>query len=319
MNRDITYSRTDKDVPAIEIQNLSRSFGSHVALDDVSLTVPVGGVFGLVGLNGAGKTTLIKHLIGSLRAHQGSVRIFGDDPIAEPVKVLGRIGYLTEEDSLPSWLTVGQLIEYGRSVYPNWDDDYAAKLCDQFRLRPSDVLSSLSKGVRARAGLLIAIAHHPDLLILDEPSSGLDPIARRDILEAIISGVNQQGRTVLFSSHLLDEVSRVCETIGIMHGGQLQAPEALDDIQSRYGHWIVRGGDKGSDGEQCPQIKNAIEVQGGPDEWSVIGPIEMPDDPDFPADRVIEKRPMQLERYFAARVNASSRGVDVSPAAEVVS
>jgi ABC-2 type transport system ATP-binding protein len=284
--------------PAIEVKNLSRRFGRSVALDNVSLTIPVGGVFGLVGLNGAGKTTLIKHLIGALRAQSGTVRIFGDDPVAKPVQVLGRIGYMSEEDTLPQWLRVDQLIRYARSVYPNWDDEYAASLCEQFRLRPSDALSTLSKGGRARAGLLVAIAHHPDLLILDEPSSGLDPIARRDILEAIIAGVSDEGRTVLFSSHLLDEVARVCETIGIMHGSRLSPPQTLDEIQSGYTQWIIRG-----HGNHPPQLEMAMEITGGPHEWTVVGPNELADQDYFPKDQVIEQRSMTLDRYFAARAS----------------
>lgn len=314
---------------AIEVQHLSRRFGRSEALRDVSLTVPVGGVYGLVGLNGAGKTTLIRHLIGGLRAHQGSVRIFGDDPVSDPVAVLQRIGYLTEEDSLPRWLTVAQLVDYGRSVYPRWDDEYAESLCEQFQLLPSDRLGALSKGARARAGLLAAIAHHPDLLILDEPSSGLDPIARRDILEAIIAGVSHEGRTVLFSSHLLDEVARVCDTVGVMHDGQLQPSVTLDEIQSEFGHWIIQG-------QTRPLIDGAINVQGarrqpamdqapadgqgagGIQEWSVVGPLSLEDDSGFPIERVIERRPMTLECYFAARVNSSASS-DVAEAATEVS
>ncbi|QEG41716.1 ABC transporter ATP-binding protein [Roseimaritima ulvae] len=290
---------TGTDVMAIEVQGLSRRFGRHLALDDVSLKVPVGGVFGLVGLNGAGKTTLIKHLIGSLRPHVGNVRIFGTSPIEDPVTVLGRIGYLTEEDSLPRWLTVRQLFEFGRSVYPTWDDEYAASLCERFQLRPNEPLGTLSKGVRARAGLLAAIAHHPDLLILDEPSSGLDPIARRDILEAIISGISDQGRTVLFSSHLLDEVARVCETVGVMSNGQLLPPETLDTIQSQYSEWIIQSNVR-------PVISKALDTQGDGAEWSIVGPASMSEQADFPSDRVIEHRPMTLDRYFSARVHRSS-------------
>jgi ABC-2 type transport system ATP-binding protein len=158
-------------------------------LNDVSLSVPRGVVFGLVGENGAGKSTLIKHLLGLWRAETGTVRLFGLDPASDPVAVLGRIGYLSEEPDLPGWMRVGELLRYTQAFYPRWDPAYAGQLRDQFGLSADARIKTLSKGQRARLGLLAAEAHRPDFLILDEPSSGLDPIVRRDILEAIIRTV----------------------------------------------------------------------------------------------------------------------------------
>src|SRR5262249_43351922 len=160
--------------------------------------VPRGAVFGLVGANGAGKTTLIKHVLGLLRAAAGSVRVFGRDPVADPVGVLSHVGYLSEEPDLPGWMRVAELLRYTRAFYPGWDDAYAERLRRDFGLDPAARVKHLSKGQRARAGLLIALAYRPDLLVLDEPSTGLDPVVRRDILEAIIRTVAEEGRTVLF-------------------------------------------------------------------------------------------------------------------------
>ena len=173
----------------VAIGNLSRRFGSRTVLNDVSLDVPRGSVFGLVGENGAGKTTLIKHILGLLRAEAGTVRVFGLDPVADPVSVLGRIGYLSEQPDLPGWMRVDELIRYTQAFYPRWDPAYAEELREQFGLDPAARIKSLSKGQRAKLGLLAAQAHRPDLLLLDEPSSGLDPIVRRDILEAVIRTV----------------------------------------------------------------------------------------------------------------------------------
>jgi ABC-2 type transport system ATP-binding protein len=166
--------------PVIEIADLTRRFGTKDALSSVTLTFPRGGVYGLVGANGAGKTTLIKHVMGLLKAERGSVRIFGLDPVAAPVGVLSHIGYLSEENDLPGWMTVGELIRYTRAFYPKWDDAYAEELRKRFALDAGQKIKNLSKGQKARAGLLIALAHRPQLLVLDEPSSGLDPIVRKD-------------------------------------------------------------------------------------------------------------------------------------------
>ena len=165
----------------VEIRNVSRRFGAKAALDDVSFDVPAGSVVGLVGENGAGKTTLIKHILGLLKAQSGTVRVFGLDPVREPVKVLSRIGYLSEEPDLPGWMRVQELLRYIAAFYPTWDAAYAERLREEFELDPSARLKQLSKGQRARAGLIAALAYRPELLLLDEPSSGLDPVVRRDI------------------------------------------------------------------------------------------------------------------------------------------
>jgi ABC-2 type transport system ATP-binding protein len=189
---------------AVEIKGLSRNFGAKRALDQVDLNVKRGRVFGLVGANGAGKTTLIKHLLGRLTPERGTVRVFGYDPVADPVAVLGRVGYLSENRDLPTWMCVDELIRYAAAFYPQWDGAYAEALRRQFGLESRAKIKSLSRGENAKAGLLIALAYRPELLLLDEPSSGLDPVVRRDILEAIIRTAADEGRTVLFSSHLLE-------------------------------------------------------------------------------------------------------------------
>src|SRR3954466_6314137 len=131
--------------PVIQIADLTRRFGTNTALDSVSLSLPRGAVYGLVGANGAGKTTLIKHILGLLRAESGSVRVFGLDPVADPVGVLSRIGYLSEEHDLPAWMRVGELLRYSRAFYPGWDDAYAEELRQAFALDLSAQIKELSK------------------------------------------------------------------------------------------------------------------------------------------------------------------------------
>jgi ABC-2 type transport system ATP-binding protein len=217
--------------PVINVSELTRRFGAKTALSSVSLSMPRGAVYGLVGVNGAGKTTLIKHVLGLLRAQSGSVRVFGLDPVTDPVAVLSRIGYLSEENDIPDWMRVDELIRYSRAFYPAWDDAYAEELRQSFALDPAAKIKTLSKGQKARVGLLIALAYRPDLLVLDEPSSGLDPIVRRDILGAIIRTIAHEGRTVLFSSHLLAEVEQVADHVTMINSGKIVLSAALETIR----------------------------------------------------------------------------------------
>jgi ABC-2 type transport system ATP-binding protein len=218
----------------ITVSELTRRFGAKTALASVSLSISRGAVYGLVGENGAGKTTLIKHILGLLRAQSGSVRVFGLDPVADPVGVLSRIGYLSEERDLRGWMRVDELIRYTRAFYPGWDDAYAEELLHAFALDASATIGTLSKGEKARVGLLIALAYRPELLVLDEPSTGLDPVVRRDILDAIVRTIADEGRTVLFSSHLLDEVERVADHVTMISHGRIVLSAPLAAIRESH-------------------------------------------------------------------------------------
>lgn len=250
----------------IEIAGLSRHFGTKRALDNISLGVPRGIVLGLVGENGAGKTTLIKHVLGLLRAEQGRVRVFGEDPVANPASVLSRIGYLSENRDLPHWMRVGELLRYTQAFYPTWDAAYAEALRRQFRLEENARVRTLSRGELAKAGLLVALAYRPALLVLDEPSSGLDPIVRRDILEAIVRTVADEGRTVLFSSHLLDEIERVSDRVAIIVNGRMVLCGAVDDIKRSHSQLTLRFA---APQARTPEIAGALAIFGSGLEWTV--------------------------------------------------
>jgi ABC-2 type transport system ATP-binding protein len=292
----------------IAISNLSRRFGSKAALDDVSLYVPRGGVFGLVGENGAGKTTLIKHILGLFRAESGTVRVFGHDPVAEPVSVLGGIGYLSEQPDLPGWMRVEELIRYTQAFYPGWDAAYAEELRKQFGLDARARLKTLSKGQQAKAGLLAAQAHRPKLLLLDEPSSGLDPMVRRDILEAVIRTVADEGRTVFFSSHLLEEIERVSDHVAMLHQGKLVLCGSLDEIKQQHRRVTLRFGASLS---VAPSVPGAISVTGAGKEWGVIcngGRGDLPSAAaKFGADIVDERAPSLSEIFVAYAAAGQSR------------
>ena len=288
--------------PAIQIEGVTRQFASKRALDNVSLTVPRGMVFGLVGENGAGKTTLIKHILGLLRAQSGSVRVFGLDPVADPAQVLSQIGYLSENRDLPPWMRVDELLRYTRAFYKSWDAKYAEELRAQFALENSGRVKNLSRGETARAGLLLALAHRPPLLVLDEPSSGLDPVVRRDILEAIIRTVAEEGRTVLFSSHLLEEVERVSDHLAMMHNGRLVLCGPLEDIKHSYRRIVVRFD---SPLAQPPALDGALSVTGSAHEWTVIcnGLGNVTASASRLGGKVVSEHPPSLDEIFVAHAS----------------
>jgi ABC-2 type transport system ATP-binding protein len=288
----------------VAITNLSRRFGSKAALDDVSLYVPRGSVFGLVGENGAGKTTLIKHVLGLLRAESGTVRAFGIDPVSDPVSVLGRIGYLSEQPDLPGWMRVDELLRYTQAFYPKWDAAYAQELLVQFGLNPVQRLNTLSKGQAAKAGLLIAQAHRPELLLLDEPSSGLDPLVRRTILEAVIRTVADEGRTVFFSSHLLEEIERVSDQIAMLHQGKLVLCGPLDEIKAQHRQFTLHFE---INQEQPPVIAGALSISGKGREWTLMcngARHELPAAAEKLGARIVDERAPSLNEIFVAHAGA---------------
>jgi ABC-2 type transport system ATP-binding protein len=309
----MTFPSPSSAESVVAVTNLLRRFGPKTALDDVSLYVPRGCVFGLVGENGAGKTTLIKHVLGLLRTEAGSVRVFGLDPVADPVSVLGRVGYLSEQPDLPGWMRVDELMRYTQAFYPKWDSSYARELREQFGLDPRARIGTLSKGQRAKAGLLLAQAHRPDLLLLDEPSSGLDPLVRRDILEAVIRTVADEGRTVFFSSHLLEEIERVSDHVAMLHQGKLVLCGTLDDVKSQH-HQIVLYFDTVQ--SQPPRIPGALTVNGSAKEWVVLCNGACVDFSTVVASlgaRIVDERRPSLEAIFVGHAGASEKAV-VQPA-----
>jgi ABC-2 type transport system ATP-binding protein len=300
----------------VEIENLSRRFGAKTALDDVNFEIRAGSVVGLVGENGAGKTTLIKHILGLLKAQTGSVRVFGRNPVEDPVGVLSHIGYLSEEPDMPGWMRVHQLMRYIAAFYPNWDHDYAEQLRLEFDLDPMQKVKSLSKGQRARAGLLIALAYRPDLLVLDEPSSGLDPIVRRDILSAIIRTIADEGRTVLFSSHLLAEVERVSDKVAMIQSGQILFCDSMDRIKESHARLTLRFETPRA---SPPNWKSALSWQGGGREWIAVCAGQQRALREAAAGlgaEVVEQAGLSLDEIFLARTEGKTTGT--APQAEAV-
>jgi ABC-2 type transport system ATP-binding protein len=298
-------SPRDQHDEAISIQNLSRRFGAKLALDDVTLSLPAGTVLGLVGENGAGKTTLIRHVLGLLRAESGQVRVFGLDPADKCVPVLRRIGYLSEDPDIPGWMRVREVMRYVQAFYATWDEPYAEQLREQFALDPNARVKTLSKGQRARVGLLTALAYRPPLLVLDEPSSGLDPVVRRDILTAIIRTIADEGRTVLFSSHLLSEVERVSDRVAMLSHGRIVFNGALDDIKQTFRRMTLLFDQPLS---APPAICGAVGWTGGGCEWSAV--FDLPGEQvEWAArplgGRIVAQAPPSLDEIFFAKAETA--------------
>ncbi|MBW7865521.1 MAG: ABC transporter ATP-binding protein [Candidatus Hydrogenedens sp.] len=289
--------------PVIGVRDLVRHFKRKIALDGVSLDVPPGVVFGLVGENGAGKTTLIRHLLGLMQPTAGTVRVFGRDPVADPVGVLSRLGYLSEDRDLPHWMRVDELMGYSRAFYPAWDDAYAERLRKLFKLDPASRIRTLSRGEKAKAGLLTALAYRPELLLLDEPSSGLDPAVRQDILEAILRDVVSEGRTVLFSSHLLDEIERVADIVAMIHHGRVVLCGSLEEIKRAHTRLSVQFVESR---RELPEMAGVIEANGLGRDWTLVclgdGEAVRPQIAALGGE-VTGMRAPSLEEIFIARVH----------------
>jgi len=222
------------DDNAIETRNLGRKFGKFEAVKDVSLTVPKGTVFGLLGVNGAGKSTIIKMVMGHLRPTTGEIRVLGRALGEDLLGIRSRVAYVSENRYLYEWMTVEESVRFTRAFHETWDDKKAADLLKRFSLPAEKKVRQLSRGNRARLCLLLALSFNPELIVLDEPTSGLDPIVRRDFIENIVAEIAEEGKTVLFSSHIVEEVERVADYVGIMDEGALLMVSTIDEIKLTY-------------------------------------------------------------------------------------
>src|SRR5271170_5728301 len=220
----------------IETNQLHKSFHNQPALRGLDLRVPVGSIFGFLGRNGAGKTTTIKALMGLLRADSGAARVFGI-PVTDAdssIEVRRRIGFVTEDKELYPYMTVEQIIRFTRPFFPKWRDDLESHYSRMFELPPKRKVSDLSKGMRSKLMLLLAISRGAELLILDEPTDGLDPPATEDVLRELVAIAASSGTTMFFSSHQLAEVELIADHIGIIDQGKMIVAGSLDDMKAQY-------------------------------------------------------------------------------------
>lgn len=227
---------------AIETSQLTRRFGRTSALVDLNLTVPAGSVYALLGPNGAGKTTTLKLLLNLLRPTSGTARVLGRDCSTLNAVDFQRIGYVTEEQILPAWMTLAQLIAFCRPLYPTWDDALAARLLTVFDLPADRPLKKMSRGMRMKAALLSTLAYRPELLVLDEPFSGLDPLSRDDFVQGLLELPGEdRPRTVLISTHDIDDIERLADHVGFLASSQLILSEPTDTLRARFRQIEITG------------------------------------------------------------------------------
>ncbi|MBX3424896.1 MAG: ABC transporter ATP-binding protein [Pirellulales bacterium] len=206
---------------AIEMRHVDKSFRKQRVLADMSLEVDQGTTYAFLGRNGAGKTTTIRMLLGLLQRDAGDVRVLGIDPAVDPLAIRARVGYLAEDQKMYGWMRVDEIIRFVAPFYKTWDHDLALKYVREFELPLAQKIKTLSKGQTVRLGLVLALAHRPELVILDDPALGLDPVMRRQFNRDLITHLQGEGRTVFYSSHLLYEVEPVADEVAILDHGRV--------------------------------------------------------------------------------------------------
>jgi ABC-2 type transport system ATP-binding protein len=216
---------------AISVEHLRQGYGSRAVLENVSLEIPPGQTFALLGRNGAGKTTLIRTLLGLLQPQAGAVEVLGLSPTARPLDVRRRVGYLAEDQAMYGWMTAEEIGRFLAPFYPTWDAGLASGLLDRFGVPRSTRIKYLSKGQTVRLGLALALAHRPEVVILDDPAMGLDPITRKQFNRDVIEHLQAERRTVFYSSHLLYEVEAVADAVGILDQGRIVRYGSTEELQ----------------------------------------------------------------------------------------
>ena len=244
---------------AIKIEGLHFSYGKKHVLKGVDLEVPKGSIFGFLGRNGAGKTTTIKTLLGLQKPHAGRCLVGGLDSVTDTLEVRRRIGFMAEDQQMYGWMTVGRIIKWVAGFYPNWDDKFVDDMAEVLALPKEAKVKELSKGQNSSLALLLALGHRPDIVILDDPTLGLDPIARKDFLRHVIELLQSNGVTVFFSSHLLYEIEPVADHIAILDEGVIVKACRTEQLRESVRRFALKPA-PGADFSRVPGILDALKV-----------------------------------------------------------
>ncbi len=227
------------NTPAIRVEGVRKHFRDSEVLKGVSFEVQPGQTFAFLGRNAAGKTTTIRMLLGLLAPDAGSVSVLGINPQTNPLAVRRRVGYLAEDQRMFGWMTVAEIVRFVAPFYDAWDQALADRYLQQFDLPRKTKIRHLSKGQNVRLGLVLALAHRPEVVILDDPVLGLDPIMRKEFNRDLIAHLQGEGRTLLYSSHLLYEVEPVADAVGILHHGQIVRQGSTEELREQVKRLLV--------------------------------------------------------------------------------
>ncbi len=294
---------------AIQTHSLTKRFGRVRALDDVSAHVPTGSIYGLMGPNGAGKTTFVRVMLNLLNPTRGSATVLGHDVMRDPVAVRRRVGHVAALQPLWEWMKVSEFTDFVGGCYPQWNPEAVSSILSHVGIDPGMRIQALSRGQRAIAALAAAIGHEPDLLLLDEALTGLDPMARREVLRNVIEAMHAEGRTVLITGQDIADMERICDHVGFLVKGRLVLESTLDDLKAKVKRvWVEHERDA-----QIELREGALEVERSPGETSFTTADfseSLPASLAAPGRRV-EVRDMSLEDIFVHLAQAElQRGAD---------
>lgn len=289
---------------AIVASNLSCRYGSTEAVTDLTLQVESGTIYALLGPNGAGKTSTLRMLMNIVPPTSGTATVLGADSRRLGPEQFATIGYVSENQRIPRWMTVNQLMAFCKPLYPSWDDGLCQALLNQFDL-PRDVqISRLSRGMRVKAALVSSLAYRPRLLVLDEPFSGLDPVVRDDLVRGVLELAGEERWTVVISSHDLDEVERLVDVVGFLDGGRLVLNESFEDLHDRFRRIDVTTGQWPSP-IQIPESWISVQTAGRVVRLIESRYVEAETERHIAAlapDAVVDVQPMTLREIFIALV-----------------
>ncbi|MDX1455444.1 MAG: ABC transporter ATP-binding protein [Gammaproteobacteria bacterium] len=246
----------------IETEQLTLRYGKKLALDALDLKIPQGRIHAIVGANGAGKTSLFRILLGFQSASSGSARILDRDCESLTEHDRGRIGFVNEEHSLPTWLRINEVVGMQRRLYPQWNEALYRSIVGHFNVEPDQRIRELSRGERAGVNLAMAMAQSPELLILDEPTLGLDVVAKRAFLEAVLAAMEDSDCTIIYCSHQMEEIERLADNLIVMERGKLMHMSEPDDFCERVTLWIAEFPFQTSGAEFLPGVLQMQRIDG---------------------------------------------------------
>jgi ABC-2 type transport system ATP-binding protein len=288
---------------AIETHDLVKRYGSIAAVDGLSLSVPRGAVYALVGRNGSGKTTTIRMLLDLSLPDAGTARVLGMDCRAERVKVLERVGYVSDRPLLSGW-TGEQLVRFNRGFYSRWSDELVARYVRVFDIPMKQKFRNLSRGNQTKMWLMLALAQQPDVLVLDEPTAGLDPVVTDQLMRVLVEDVASEGRTVFLSSHHLSEVERIADWVGMIDKGKLLLEAPMEDLRARFRRIQVAGVAEMA----MPVAAMRVRRSGASTEYVVRdGAEEFVDALERGGATVIQSSPMNLSEIFLECLGADGK------------